>query len=69
MSRGGAETGDGTGGGQLLRQLVKSQSGLLNQAQGWKSARPKLKFGIDNVPPVTSSQSLNLSNLGGWFPV
>lgn len=38
------------------------------QAQGrWCRAHPKLKFGIDNTLPVTSSQSLNLSNLTLWF--
>lgn len=46
---------------------LQKASGLLVQAQGWRLAHPKLKFGIDNRLPVTSSQSLNLSNLTLWF--
>lgn len=62
---GSAEKGNGKGDVQLLQRLAKSQSGLLVQAQGWRLACPELKFGVDNTLPVTSSQSLNLSNLCG----
>lgn len=51
----------------MLQQLAESQRGLLVQAQGWRLPHPKLKFRIDNILPVTSSQSLNLSNLTLWF--
>lgn len=67
MSIGSVEKGNRKGDVRLLQQLARSQSGLLAQAQGWRLARPKLKFGIDNIHPVTSSQSLNLSNLTLWF--
>lgn len=53
----------------MLQQVAKSQRGLLVQAKGWRSVHPKLEFGIDNILPVTSSQSLNLSNLTLWFAV
>lgn len=66
-SIGSAEKGNRKGDVRLLQQLAKSQSGLLAQAQGWRLACPKLKFGVDSILPVTSSQSLNLSNLTLWF--
>lgn len=49
----------------LVQQHAESQRGLL--AQGWMLPRPELTFGTDNILPLTSSQSLNLSNLTSWF--
>jgi len=66
-SAGSAEKGNSKGDVRLLQQLAKSRQCLLVQAQGCRLACPKLKFGIDNMLLVTSSQSLNLSNLTLWF--
>lgn len=46
---------------------AESQRGLLAQAQGWRLPRPELTCGTDEILPLTSSQSLNLSNLTLWF--
>lgn len=51
----------------LVQQRAESQRGVLAQAQGWRLPRPELTFRTDNILPLTSSQSLNLSNLTLWF--
>lgn len=50
-----------------MQQHAESQRGLLAQAQGWRLPRPELTCRTDNILPLTSSQSLNLSNLTLWF--
>lgn len=45
----------------------RKPEGSVAQAQGWRLPRPELTFGTDNILPLTSSQSLNLSNLTLWF--
>lgn len=67
VERDGIQLSSGEGRVQMLQHLAESRCGLLVQAQSWRLSRPKLKFGIDNILPVTSSQSLNLSNLTLWF--
>lgn len=60
-----AELGEETG-----REMcfgAESQRGLLAQAQGWRLPCPELTCGTDKILPLTSSQSLNLSNLTLWF--
>lgn len=55
------------GGCPLVQQHAESWRGLLAQAQGWRLPRSELTFRTDNILPLTSSQSLNLSNLTLWF--
>lgn len=51
----------------LVQQRAESQRGVLAQTQGWRLPRPELTFRTDSILPLTSSQSLNLSNLTLWF--
>lgn len=55
------------GGCPLVQRHAESRRGLLAQAQGWRLPRSELTFRTDNILPLTSSQSLNLSNLTLWF--
>lgn len=63
---GSAGRGDRQGDVLWCSSMQKAR-GVCGSSSGLELPRPELPFGTDNILPLTSSQSLNLSNLTLWF--
>lgn len=63
---GSAGRGDRQGDVLWCSSMQKAR-GVCGSSSGLELPRPELPFKTDNILPLTSSQSLNLSNLTLWF--